>query len=171
PSRRAIFACYPQADSEAQACARESLTSLATRAWRQPVNSTSEEVAELLAFYDNGAALGGFEMGMQYAIARLLMDPRFLYQVEHVPEDLAPGTIYAISDIELASRLSFFLWSSIPDEELLNLASTGKLHEADELEAQVRRMLRDEKAEALVQNFAGQWLKLRELDAVQPQDP
>ncbi len=171
PSRRAIFACYPEAASEAQGCARENLTRLATRGWRQPVAATSDEVAELVAFYDKGEAVGGFEMGMQYAIARLLMDPRFLYQIEEAPANLAPGTVYAVSDVELASRLSFFLWSSIPDEELMSLASAGQLHERDVLEAQVRRMLQDEKAEALVSNFAAQWLMLRELDAAQPQDP
>jgi hypothetical protein len=170
PSRRAIFACYPKAASEAKGCAQENLTRLATRAWRQPVAAASDEVAELVAFYDKGEALGGFEMGMQYGIARLLMDPRFLYQMEQVPADLAPGTVYAVSDVELASRLSFFLWSSIPDEELMTLASAGKLHERDVLEAQVRRMLQDEKADALVSNFAGQWLMLRELEAAQPQD-
>ena len=98
------------------------------------------------------------------------MDPRFLYQVEDEPEGLAPGSIYTINDIELASRLSFFLWSSIPDEELLNVAAAGKLHERDELETQVRRMLSDARAEALVRNFAGQWLMLRELDDAQPDD-
>jgi len=171
PSRRAIFACYPQAATEARDCAAENLTRLATRAWRRPVDAESDEVAELVAFYDKGEALGGFEMGMQYAIARLLMDPRFLYKIEQVPPNLAPGSVYAVSDIELASRLSFFLWSSIPDEELMSLASAGRLHEDDVLEAQVRRMLRDQKAEALVSNFAGQWLMLRELEAAQPQDP
>lgn len=172
PSRRVIFsACYPKAAPEARDCARENLTQLATRAWRHPVAAESDEVSELLAFYDKGEALGGFEMGMQYAIARLLMDPRFLYKIEQVPENLAPGTVYAISDVELASRLSFFLWSSIPDEELMSLATAGRLHERDVLEAQVRRMLRDEKADALVSNFAGQWLMLRELEAVEPQDP
>src|SRR5690606_27912302 len=171
PSRRAIFACYPEAASEAKGCARENLTRLATRAWRRPVAATSDEVAELVAFYDKGEALGGFEIGMQYAVARLLMDPRFLYQMEQVPENLAPGTVYAVSDVELASRLSFFLWSSIPDEELMSLASADRLHEPDVLEAQVRRMLQDEKAEALVSNFAGQWLQLRELEAALPQDP
>ncbi len=170
PSRRAIFSCYPQAESQAQACAREILTRLATRAWRHPVAASSNEVAELLAFYTRGQALDGFEMGIQYAITRLLMDPRFLYQVEDEPEGLAPGAVYAVSDLELASRLSFFLWSSIPDEELLNLAATGRLHESDVLQAQVRRMLGDVKAQALVRNFAGQWLKLRELDAAQPED-
>lgn len=171
PSRRAIFSCYPQAESEAQSCARENLAVLATRAWRQPVAATSDEVAELLSFYDRGAALDGFEMGMQYAIARLLIDPRFLYQVEQEPAGLAPGSVYTISDIELASRLSFFLWSSIPDEELLTLASSGRLSDGAVLEAQVRRMLRDPKSDALVRNFAGQWLRLRELDAALPQDP
>lgn len=171
PSRRAIFTCYPQAASEEQGCAREILTRLATRGWRRPISSESEEVNELLAFYDKGHPLGGFEMGMQYAIARLLMDPRFLYQVEQQPSDLAPGAIYAINDVELASRLSFFIWSSIPDEELLALATEGRLHERDVLEAQVRRMLSDGKAYALVRSFAGQWLKLRELEAAEPQDP
>ena len=173
PSRRAIFSCYPEAEAEAaaRACARENLTQLATRGWRRPFTAASAEVAQLLAFYDTGHALGGFETGMQYAIARLLMDPRFLYQIEDQPEGLAPGTVYPVSDIELASRLSFFLWSSIPDEELLMLASAGRLHERDVLEQQVRRMLRDDKAEALARNFAGQWLMLRELDAAQPQDP
>jgi hypothetical protein len=171
PSRRAIFSCYPQAESEAQTCARAILSRLATRGWRQPIAAESEEVDELLGFYARGHALDGFELGMQYAIARLLMDPRFLYQVENEPADLEPGSVYAISDIELASRLSFFLWSSIPDEELLTLASAGRLHERDVLEAQVQRMLRDGKAEALVRNFAGQWLRLRELDSAETQDP
>ncbi|MDT8397523.1 MAG: DUF1592 domain-containing protein [Pseudomonadales bacterium] len=171
PSRRAIFHCYPQAESEAQACARENLARLATRAWRQPVTAASNEVAELMTFYARGHELGNFEMGMQYAIARLLMDPRFLYQIEHEPENLQPGSIYAINDIELASRLSFFLWSSIPDDELLAVASTGRLHESDVLNAQVRRMLSDPKADALAHNFAGQWLKLRELASAQPEDP
>src|SRR5690606_10332422 len=113
---------------------------------------------------------GGFETGIQYGIARLLMDPRFLYQLEAEPEGLAPGSVYAVNDVELASRLSFFLWSSIPDAELLQVAAAGQLQEPAVLEDQVRRMLRDPKAEALVESFAGQWLKLRELEAAQPQD-
>jgi len=170
PSRRAIFSCYPRTETEAGACARAILTRLATRAWRRPVASDSDEVNELLAFYGKGEALEGFEMGIQYAIARLLMDPRFLYQVEDEPADLAPGSIYAVNDFELASRLSFFLWSSIPDAELLELAGTGRLHESAVLESQVQRMLRDDKAQALVRNFAGQWLMLRELDNAEPDD-
>lgn len=171
PSRRAIFSCYPQANSEESACAHEILTRLATRAWRQPIAAESDEVGELLAFYGKGKEMGGFEIGIQYAISRLLMDPRFLYQVEDEPEGLKPGSVYYVSDIELASRLSFFLWSSIPDEELFNLASAGRLHEPDVLDAQVSRMLKDTKAEALVNNFVGQWLQLRELAAAQPEDP
>jgi hypothetical protein len=173
PSRRAIFSCYPEtgAASAARTCAGESLAQLATRGWREPVTAASDEVAQLLEFFDKGHVLGGFETGMQYAIARLLMDPRFLYQIEDQPEGLAPGTVYPISDIELASRLSFFLWSSIPDAELLTLASEGRLHESGVIEQQVRRMLSDDKARALVRNFAGQWLMLGELDDAQPQDP
>jgi Protein of unknown function (DUF1587)./Protein of unknown function (DUF1592)./Protein of unknown function (DUF1595)./Protein of unknown function (DUF1588)./Protein of unknown function (DUF1585). len=172
PSRRTIFAaCYPQVDAEAKICAQEIFTRLATRAYRRPLDASSEEVADLMHFYAMGEEEGGFEMGIQYGIARMLMSPRFLYQVEEPPAGLAPGESYAINDIELASRLSFFLWSSIPDEELLQLAANGELNKPQVLEAQVRRMLRDPKAEALVRNFAGQWLKLRELDGVQPQDP
>jgi hypothetical protein len=170
PSRRAIFSCYPRTETEAGTCAREILTRLATRAWRRPMASDSDEVNELFAFYGKGEALEGFEMGIQYGIARLLMDPRFLYQVEDEPANLAPGSIYAVNDFELASRLSFFLWSSIPDAELLEVAGTGRLHESDVLESQVQRMLRDDKAQALVRNFAGQWLMLRELDNAEPDD-
>lgn len=171
PSRRAIFSCYPEEASEEQACAREILSRLATRAYRQPVAQESDEVSELMEFFRGGRALDGFEVGIQYAISRLLIDPRFLYQIEEQPEGLSPGDIYSITDLELASRLSFFLWSSIPDEELREVAAKGKLHEPAILEQQVRRMLQDPKIDALVENFTGQWLKLRELDAAQPQDP
>lgn len=171
PSRRAIFSCYPETSSEEQACAREILAQLASRGWRRPVAADSLEVNELLGFHEKGRQLGGFELGIQYAIARLLMDPRFLYQLEEEPAGLAPGDVYAVTDLELASRLSFFLWSSIPDDELLTLASSGQLQDPAVREAQVRRMLRDPKAEALVRNFAGQWLMLRELEAAQPEDP
>lgn len=171
PSRNAIFSCYPEEVPEELTCAREILSHLATRAYRRPVGEEDAEVSELLDFFRQGRALDGFEVGIQYAIARLLIDPRFLYQLEEQPETLAPGELYAISDLELASRLSFFLWSSIPDEELLAVAANGRLHEPEILEQQVRRMLQDPKIEALVDNFAGQWLQLRELDAAQPQDP
>ncbi|MGV3592831.1 MAG: DUF1592 domain-containing protein [Gammaproteobacteria bacterium] len=171
PSRRAIFSCYPAREEEEAGCARELLTKLATRAWRHPVANDAPELDTLLDFYAKGRALGNFETGVQYALARLLIDPRFLYQAEQQPAGIAPGTAYALSDIELASRLSFFLWSSVPDAELLAVAADNRLHEDAELEAQVRRMLRDPKARALVDNFAAQWLKLRELDAALPQDP
>lgn len=170
PSRRAIFSCYPQQEAEAQGCAREILTRLASSGYRRPLDSNADEVGQLLAFFAMGQAQGGFETGIQYGIARLLMDPRFLYQLEAEPQGLAPGSVYAVNDVELASRLSFFLWSSIPDAELLQLAAAEQLQDSAVLEQQVRRMLRDPKAEALVQSFAGQWLKLRELEAAQPQD-
>jgi hypothetical protein len=171
PSRRAIFSCYPSAENEETACAREIVSRLASLAYRRPVGPDSPEAAVLLQFYSRGREAADFETGIQYALSRLLIDPRFLYQAEEEPENLAPGTAYAISDLELATRLSFFLWSSIPDVELLELAGAGKLSEPAELERQTRRMLRDPKAKALVDNFAAQWLRLRELDAALPQDP
>lgn len=170
PSRRAIFSCYPNETAEERPCAQSLLTRLATQAYRRPVAADSSETAVLLQFYDKGRAAGDFELGIQYALARLLIDPRFLYQAEEESAGVAPGAVYAISDLELATRLSFFLWSSIPDEELLTLASAGRLHEPAVLEAQTRRMLKDAKAKALVDNFAAQWLKLRELDIALPQD-
>lgn len=170
PSRRAIFVCYPANASEESACARRILSNLATRAYRRPVAENAEELDVLMDFHQTGSELGGFEMGIQYALARLLIDPRFLYQIEEQPAGLAPGQVYAVNDIELASRLSFFLWSSIPDEELLQLAAAGELGKPAVLEQQVRRMLRDPKASALVSNFASQWLMLRELDVAEPQD-
>jgi hypothetical protein len=171
PSRRAIFSCYPATAGEERTCAQDLLSRLATQAYRRPVAPDAAETATLLQFYDKGRQAGDFELGIQYALSRLLIDPRFLYQAEEEPEGLAPGASYAISDLELASRLSFFLWSSIPDAELLAVAVDGHLHEPAVLEAQTRRMLRDPKARALVDNFAAQWLKLRELDAALPQDP
>jgi hypothetical protein len=171
PSRQAIFSCYPDAAAEETACARQIMTNLATAAYRRPLDAQSADLDELMQFYNKGQALSGFETGIQYAITRLLVDPRFLYQSETQPAGLQPGEVYRVSDLELASRLSFFLWSSIPDQELLTLASSGQLSEPAVLQEQVRRMLRDEKSSALVSNFASQWLKLRELDAALPQDP
>ena len=170
PSRQAIFSCYPASASQETGCAREILGSLATSAYRHPVDRNSEDVDTLMQFFTKGRDLAGFETGIQYAISRMLIDPQFLYQSEVQPANLAPGEIYRISDLELASRLSFFLWSSIPDQELLSLASAGQLSNPAVFEQQVRRMLRDEKSSALVDNFASQWLKLRELDAALPQD-
>jgi hypothetical protein len=172
PSRREIFVCHPGSVSEASPCAERILARLATRAYRRPVASGSGELAELMHFYALGREEGGdFEGGIQYALSRLLVDPRFLYRFEREPEELAVGAVFAIDDYELATRLSFFLWSSIPDDELLELAADGRLAEPDVLAAQVDRMLADARSSALVENFASQWLLLRELDAVVPQDP
>lgn len=170
PSRRAIFSCYPTAATEERSCAQSILARLATQAYRRPVAVDSAETATLLQFYDKGRQEADFETGIQYALSRLLIDPRFLYQAEAEPAGLAPGTPYAITDIELATRLSFFLWSSIPDQQLLDVAVAGRLHEPAMLEQQTRRMLRDPKAKSLVDNFAAQWLRLRELDVALPQD-
>ncbi len=170
PSRRAIFSCYPETASEDNACARQTLHDLASRAFRQPMSADDDKINTLMQFFAMGKTEGGFEMGIQYAISRLLIDPQFLYQIEVQPDDVAPGEIYRISQLELASRLSFFLWSSIPDEELISLAANGQLSEPAVLEEQVARMLADERANALVENFAAQWLMLRELEAALPQD-
>ena len=170
PSRRAIFSCYPQAVSEENVCARQILQDLSSRALREPVAADADKIDTLMQFYAMGKGEGDFETGIQYAISRLLIDPQFLYQIEVQPDDLEPGDIYRISQLELATRLSFFLWSSIPDKELVTLAVNGQLNQPAVLEAQVRRMLADERAYALVDNFAAQWLMLRELDAALPQD-
>ena len=157
----------PAADG-GEVCARTILGRLARRAYRRPVGE--DDLAPLLAFYRTGRAAGGFEAGIQAAIERLLIDPEFLFRIERDPEGLAPGAPYRLADLELASRLSFFLWSSIPDDELLDAAAGGRLSDAAERERQVRRMLADPRASALVENFAGQWLALRSVDGLAP-DP
>ena len=170
PSRDRIFVCRPAsggADDEA-ACAREIFSTLARRAYRRPV--TERDLAVLLDFYAQGRADGGFEAGVELGLRRLLASPEFLFRVERDPADAAPGTPYRVPDVELASRLSFFLWSSIPDDELLDLAAAGTLHRPEVLEAQTRRMLGDPRAEALVENFAGQWLYLRNVRALTPDE-
>ena len=165
-SRRRIFNCRPGDAAAERPCARQILGSLARRGFRRPVVDADLDL--LLAFYDDGHARGGFERGIQAALERLLVSPEFLFRVERDPAAAAPGAPYRISDRELASRVSFFLWSSVPDDELLALAEAGRLGEPEVLDAQVRRMLADERAGALVQNFAGQWLHLRNLDAAVP---
>jgi hypothetical protein len=132
---------------------------------------TDADVATLMSFYQQGRTGGDFETGIQMALARILVAPRFVYRVEEEPSGVAAGTPYRISDLELASRLSFFLWSSIPDDELLDLAAKGRLRDAATLQRQVRRMLTDPKADALISNFAGQWLYLRELANFQSEAP
>lgn len=167
PSRRKIFICRPAPGEDETACAKRILTSLAEKAFRRPVRDNDLET--LLGFYQEGKNAGGFEHGIEAALARILMDPWFIFRIEHEPAGTAPGGVYAVSDIELASRLSFFLWSSIPDEELLRLAKQNKLHEPQILAQQTRRMLADPKASALAVNFAGQWLYLRELKSARPE--
>ena len=172
PSRRRIFVCRPTSAADETACARKILETLARRAYRRPVTET--DLAELLAFYDEGyaegraSAAGGFETGVHKALRRLLVHPAFLFRIERDPAGSAAGSVYPVSDLELASRLSFFLWSSIPDDELLGLARRGALRDPDVLEQQVRRMLADSRSKALVDNFAAQWLYLRNLPEVLP---
>jgi hypothetical protein len=172
-SRRRVFSCRPEPSSSPDGCAREALATLARRAYRRPV--AHADVEPLLAFYRAGAedAAGAnrdaaFDAGIQLALKRLLVSPEFLFRIERDPDGIAPGTPYRIGDFELASRLSFFLWSSIPDDELLAAAEEGDLRDAAKLEAQVERLLADPRADELVRNFAGQWLYLRNLDAVVP---
>jgi mono/diheme cytochrome c family protein len=167
PSRRKIFICRPVSGEDETACAKRILTSLAEKAFRRPVRDTDLET--LLGFYQEARNAGGFEHGIEAAVARILMDPWFIFRIEHEPAGTTPGGVYSVSDVELASRLSFFLWSSIPDEELLRLAEKNKLHEPRILAQQTRRMLADPKASALAVNFAGQWLYLRELKSARPE--
>ena len=166
PSRRRIFVCRPDGATGDEACARRILGGLARRAYRRPASDT--DVDTLLAFYRSGREEGGFERGIQEALARLLVSPQFLFRIERDPEGTAAGGVHPIGDLDLASRLSFFLWSSIPDAALLDAASAGTLRRPEVLEAQVRRMLADRRAAALARNFGGQWLHIRNLRAVDP---
>jgi hypothetical protein len=167
PSRRKIFVCRPATQAEETTCAKNIISTLARRAYRQPVADADLET--LLSFYQSGHNRGDFDTGIQKALARILVSPHFVFRFERDPASVAPGGVYRISDLELASRLSFFLWSSIPDDELLNLAAKGKLHDPAVLEQQARRMLRDPRAESLATNFGGQWLYLRELKNQRPE--
>ena len=163
PARDRIFVCRPGANVSEAACAERILSTLARRAYRRPI--TAEDLGGLVAFYEVGRQDGDFEEGIKRAIQRILVSPHFLFRTESQPTDLPPGTVYRISDLELASRLSFFLWSSIPDDDLLELAERSTLSDPVVLEAQVHRMLQDPRARSLVTNFAEQWLYLRDLDA------
>ena len=168
PSRRRLFVCYPSDASEERPCARDILSQLARRAFRRPITET--DVDALLAVFDEGRGRGGFEAGIEFALRKVLVSPDFLFRLERDPTDFPPASPYALSDVELASRLSFFLWSTIPDEELLSLAVAGELGDPTVLDRQVGRMLADPRADALVENFAGQWLYLRNMEQVAP-DP
>ena len=167
PSRDRIFTCRPGAGAAAErACAERILGTLARRAFRRPVDAS--DLGVLLPFYEAGSREGGFEQGIEQALARLLVSPSFLFRIELDPVDAASGRAYPVEDLALASRLSFFLWSSLPDEELVDLADRGGLSDPDVLERQVRRMLADPRADALAENFAGQWLYLRNVPAARP---
>jgi cytochrome c553 len=164
PSREKIFVCKPTGPADETACASKILTNLARRAYRRPV--TAADVEPPIKFYRQARERGdNFDAGIRSGVARILASPAFLYRVERDPAALRAGAAHTISDIELASRLSFFLWSSIPDEKLLNAAIAGQLRQPGVLDAQVRRMIEDERADALVSNFAGQWLQLRNLES------
>jgi uncharacterized protein DUF1592/uncharacterized protein DUF1588/uncharacterized protein DUF1595/uncharacterized protein DUF1587/uncharacterized protein DUF1585 len=173
PSRRKIFLCRPslrvrsgQAAADEESCARKIVANLATRAFRRPVEAS--EIDMLMEFYRSGRSGGAFDQGIEMALARILASPQFVYRIEEEPPNLKPGAVYRITDIDLASRLSFFLWSTSPDDELIKLASQGRLKDPKVLEQQTLRMLRDPRAEALAVNFAGQWLNLRGLQSVGP---
>lgn len=167
-SRDKIFTCRPSAPTEEQACAEKIIANIAHRAYRRPI--AGDDLPELIALYKQGAEAGGFEAGVRLAVQKILVSPEFIFRVEFDPADATPGNVRRVSDIELASRLSFFLWSSIPDDELLAVAERGGLSDPSMLERQVRRMLADPRSQALVKNFAGQWLFMRNIPAVQP-DP
>ena len=165
-SRRKIFTCRPAGAADETACARKIVTNLATHAFRRPAAAADVDV--LMAFYQSGRKEKDFDNGIELVLARLLASPKFIYRIEAEPPTARPGEAFRISDLDLASRLSFFLWSSIPDDELIGLASQGRLKDPVVLERQVRRMLKDPRASAVAVNFAGQWLNLRGLQAVGP---
>jgi hypothetical protein len=166
PSRHRILVCRPANPGEEDGCARKILSTLMRRAYRRPVNDGDLQAP--FKFYKQARAGGGFEAGIEMALSAVLVSPEFLFRVEQDPAGMAPGAAYRISDLELASRLSFFLWSSIPDDELLDTAIQGKLRTPAVLEKQVRRMLADSRSRALVDNFADQWLYLRNLASITP---
>jgi hypothetical protein len=169
PSRQKIFVCRPESAQQERACAQTIFANLAHRAFRRPV--ADADIRPLLRFYTDARAAGGnFDEGIRYGLQAILVSPDFLFRVEHDPKDAAPGSVYRLNDHELASRLSFFLWSSIPDDELLALAAQGKLRDPSVMKAQIRRIMADPKSDALIYNFGGQWLYLRTLANVKP-DP
>ena len=167
-SRKKVFSCRPTAAAEERPCARTITQRLASGAYRRP--ASAGEVDALLKFYDQGAASGGFENGVRNVLEAILASPHFIFRVERQPAGVKPGAVYRVSDIDMASRLSFFLWASPPDQELLAAAARGELATTAGLEKQARRMLADPRADALGPRFAGQWLRLQDVDKVHP-DP
>ncbi len=165
-ARRAIFSCRPTAPKEDVPCARRILDRLATLAYRRPATAT--DIDELMPFYDQGARVGGFEGGVRNAVQAMLSSLHFLFRVEEVPAAAKAGTAYRINDFDLASRLSFFLWGTIPDRELIDVARRGELARPEVFDKHVRRMLADRRSEALATRFASQWLRLQDLHKVEP---
>ena len=166
PSRRRLLVCHPATAADEAPCAKKIIATLARRAYRRPV--TEQDLQVPLDLYHEGASKGGFEAGLELALRGILVSPKFLFRFEGQPETIAPHTPYRITGLELASRLSFFLWSSVPDDELLDAAVNKTLRNRDVLEQQVRRMLADPRSEALVNNFAGQWLHIRNVSGFRP---
>lgn len=166
PSRRRVFVSYPREVGDEAQCAEEILLTLMRRAYRREVSRADLEIP--MRFFHEGQEAGGFDAGIERALSTVLVNPNFLFRIERDPEEVPAGTAYQVSPMELASRLSFFLWSSIPDDELLELAADGELQKPSTLEGQVKRMLADDRSESLIRNFAGQWLYLRNLDSIIP---
>jgi hypothetical protein len=166
PSRQHLFSCRPVRAAEEEACARRIVSYLLLHAYRQPVNDT--DLQRTMKFYRIGREQRGFEGGIQAALERILASPKFIYRIEKDPSQAVPGSVYPLNGFELASRLSFFLWSTSPDDRLLQTAGKGTLNNPETIQQEVRRMLTDPRADALVANFAGQWLQLRNLRNVQP---
>jgi len=166
-SREKVFECYPQNLNQESSCARQIISTLVSKAFRRP--STETDVNLMMEFFMVGREEGGsFDYGIESAIQRILADPEFIYRSEIEPEGINPGDLYVINDLELASRLSFFLWSSIPDQELIEFAERGRLHEPEVLQGQVERMIADPRADQFIANFTGQWLNVRGMAASEP---
>src|SRR5207248_1985315 len=166
PSRRRIFATRPNSPAEEEARAKQTLSALMRRAYRRPVGEA--DLKRVLPFYRTARQEGDYDTAIEAALSAVLVSREFLFRVEQDPAGIAPRTAYNISDLELASRLSFFLWSSIPDDELLQVAERGELRQPAVLAREARRMLADARSQSLVSNFAAQWLYLRNLDAITP---
>ena len=165
-ARERIFTCHPTSGADARSCAEAVIRPIATKAFRRPLDPADLE--DLLSFYEMGEAEGGFEVGVRTMIEAVLASPRFVFRFERQPANVAPGDAYLVDDLDLASRLSFFLWGTVPDDELLRAAGEGRLAQPEVLEAQARRMLRDPRSEALGERFAAQWLRLQDMDKVKP---
>jgi mono/diheme cytochrome c family protein len=168
PARERIFSCYPASADAESGCAREIISRIARQAYRG--RATEDDVDKLMQVYQDSSAAEGFELGLRHALTAVIASPKFLYRVEQLPENVEPGAVVALDEFDIASRLSFFLWSSIPDEQLLDLAEAGELGKPEVMRAQVERMLQDPRAQTLASNFAYQWLALYKMDEVEP-DP